>query len=322
MANERQFKSKARIVATRKEDEYQASIPIWVMKDDVVLEVGCRTGKTTAVIAQYCKEVVGIDVSPDSIIQARTKHPNLQFEAFDGFNLLSIQGLGKSFSKIYVDMSGIFGYVSVLDAISLLSMYATVLNPRAIVIKSQVLKSLAQRCFAWDPAQIPSEEELLRPGTKFVGARGVKEYRATVPVWVNSEDIVLEIGCEWGTTTMLIAQHGKEVIGTDISLDCITRARDMHPDIHFEVLDGFDVQAALSLGRRFTKIYIDISGLSGYHSLLDVICLLNTYAVQLRPEAIIIKSGALKHFAQKCVAWSAHDPKLVNGLPVGGWGSC
>jgi len=148
-----------------------------------------------------------------------------------------------------------------------------------------------------------ANERQLKLRTKFIGARGVKEYRATIPVWVNENDVVLEIGCEWGTTTVHIAERCKNVIGTDISPDCIERARERHPGIRFEVLDGFDVQAALAFGEPFTKVYIDMSGLSGYRSLLDTISLLNMYATVLRPEAIVIKSGALKHFASHCIAW-------------------
>jgi len=136
-----------------------------------------------------------------------------------------------------------------------------------------------------------------------VATRNVKEYRDTIPVWVNEEDVVLEIGCEWGTTTVLIAPRCKEVIGTDVSAQCIAEARRRHPQIRFEVLDAFDVRAALELGRRFSKVYMDMSGLSGYRSLLDVIALLTMYATVLRPQAIVVKSGALKHFASQCVAW-------------------
>ena len=152
--------------------------------------------------------------------------------------------------------------------------------------------------------------------TDFIATRGVREYRETIPVWVNIEDIVLEIGCEWGTTTTLIAPHCKKVIGTDISPKCIERARQTHSELHFEVLDGFDVRAALELGKMvechgafspFNKIYIDISGLSGYNSLLDTIALLTSYATVLRPEAIIVKSGALKRFAGHCNAWRSPD---------------
>lgn len=139
--------------------------------------------------------------------------------------------------------------------------------------------------------------------TTLVGTRGVKEYRATIPVWVDQADVVLEIGCEWGTTTALIAPYCKEVVGTDISMTCIQRARQRFPQLQFEVLDGFDVRAALALGKPFTKVYIDMSGLSGYRSLLDTIALVNMYATVLRPKAIVIKSGALKNFASQCLAW-------------------
>ena len=140
-----------------------------------------------------------------------------------------------------------------------------------------------------------------RSNTRFVGTRGVKEYRASIPEWVDETDTVLEIGCEWGTTTRIISDHAASVIGTDVSPEVIERARERHPHIRFEALDAFDVRAALELNVDFTKIYIDMSGISGYRSLLDLIALLNSYAAVLRPEAIVVKSGALKHFASRCI---------------------
>ncbi len=154
-----------------------------------------------------------------------------------------------------------------------------------------------------------ANENQLKLKTKFIGTRNVKEYRAAIPVWVNEDDVVLEIGCEWGTTTRILAEHCKEVIGTDISSECIERAKERHPDLQFQVLDGFDVRAALDMGKAFTKIYIDISGMSGYRSLLDVISLLTMYATVFRPEAIVIKSGALKHFASHCIPWRDGERK-------------
>jgi ubiquinone/menaquinone biosynthesis C-methylase UbiE len=148
-----------------------------------------------------------------------------------------------------------------------------------------------------------ANEKQFKLKTKFLAVRNVTEYRRTIPTWVNERDTVLEIGCEWGTTTVRLAPHCKEVIGTDVSAECLERARERHPGIRFEVLDAFDIPAALAFGKQFTKIYIDVSGLSGYRSLLDVIALLNMYATVLRPEAIVVKSGALKHFASHCVAW-------------------
>jgi trans-aconitate methyltransferase len=139
--------------------------------------------------------------------------------------------------------------------------------------------------------------------TQYVATRGVQEYRATIASWVQPHDVVLEIGCEWGTTTVQLAPRCQEVIGTDLSAECIAEARRQHPGLRFEVLDAYDLRAAQRFDRRFTKIYIDVSGLSGYRSLLDLIALLNMYATLFEPEAIVVKSGALKQFARQCVAW-------------------
>lgn len=144
--------------------------------------------------------------------------------------------------------------------------------------------------------------------TLFVGTRGVKEYRSTIPNYVDNSDTVLEIGCEWGATTVLLAERCQEVIGTDIGEDAIRRARISHPQLRFEVLDAWDMAGILRLGRKFTKIYVDISGLSGYNSLLDLIALLTMYEATLHPAVIVVKSGALKQFASRCVAWNEVKP--------------
>ena len=150
-------------------------------------------------------------------------------------------------------------------------------------------------------------EKQFKVNTKFIATRNVKEYRATIPYWVDRDDVVLELGCGWGVTTARIAEHCKKVIGTDISPECIERARQTHPDIRFEVLDAFDVRKAMEFDMVFTKVFIDLSGFSGYRSLLDVIALLQTYATILRPRAIVVKSGGLKHFATNCTPW--HNPE-------------
>ncbi len=139
--------------------------------------------------------------------------------------------------------------------------------------------------------------------TRFVATRGVTEYRETISELVRPDDIVLELGCEWGTTTKQLASVAETVVGTDVSEACIERARRSHPCLRFEVLDAFDVRAALDLSEDFSVVYVDLSGFSGYRSLLDVIALLQMYAVVLRPRLIVAKSGALKHFASNCEPW-------------------
>lgn len=141
--------------------------------------------------------------------------------------------------------------------------------------------------------------------TKFIATRGVEEYRQTIPIWVRPEDTILEIGCEWGTTSTVIWEKCKNIIATDISIDCIKVARTKYPEIRFETLDAFNIKKAMHFGSKFSKIYIDMSGLSSYRALLDVIALVNMYASVFDPEAIIIKSGSLKQFARNCVEWKS-----------------
>jgi len=149
------------------------------------------------------------------------------------------------------------------------------------------------------------------PRTRYVATRGVQEYRATIPHTVGADDVVLEVGCEWGTTTELIAPHCREVLGIDVSPACIERARQMRPSIRFEAIDAFDMRSILALGREFSKVYVDMSGFSGYASLLDLISLLSMYTHVLAPDTIVVKSQSLKQFARRCVVWGspATQPK-------------
>jgi hypothetical protein len=153
-----------------------------------------------------------------------------------------------------------------------------------------------------------------RSRARIVATRGVREYRQTVPTVVGPDDKVLEVGCEWGTTTAVLAAHAPLVVGTDISAVCIERARKMRPELDFRVLDAYDIRSVLDLGIRFTTVYLDLSGLSGYRGLLDLLALVNSYAAVLAPHTIVVKSGALKDLAERCVPWQAAqvtraDPK-------------
>ena len=147
-----------------------------------------------------------------------------------------------------------------------------------------------------------ANESQFKTSTSFVATRGVKEYRATIAHCVKPDDRVLEVGCEFGTTSICLLPKCETLVSTDISRECINRARNRYPNIHFEVLDVYDLPGALKLG-IFSVVYMDVSGLSGYRSLLDVIALLQMYATMMSPRTIVVKSGALKHFLSRGVVW-------------------
>ncbi len=105
-----------------------------------------------------------------------------------------------------------------------------------------------------------ANEQQFKLKTKFIATRGVEEYRATIPFWIRPEDFVLEIGCEWGTTSRYIWERCHNVVATDISEECIAVAKQKYPEITFVTLDAFNIRKAMSLGQKFSKIYIDMSG--------------------------------------------------------------
>jgi len=160
-----------------------------------------------------------------------------------------------------------------------------------------------------------ANDNQFRTRALMVATRGVREYRETIPSLVRPGDVVLEVGCGWGTTTAQLARQANDVLGTDVSRECIVRSQSLHPTLDFRVLDAFDLRAVLDLAKPFSAVYIDLSGLSGYRGLLDLIALLNTYAALLQPRVIVVKSGALKHFALCCHAWSRPSGTFVGCCP-------
>ena len=89
-----------------------------------------------------------------------------------------------------------------------------------------------------------------------------------------------------------------------------------HGKLHCRVRDVMATNViTIDLAMPFSAVYIDLSGLSGYRGLLDLIALLSTYAALLEPRVIVVKSGALKHFALCCQAWSRPSGTFVGCCP-------
>lgn len=79
-----------------------------------------------------------------------------------------------------------------------------------------------------------ANDQQFRTRTGYVATRGVKEYRETIPHVVSESDSVLELGCEWGTTTQLLARRAGLVIGADVSRGVVA-ARAWTPSVPTDV---------------------------------------------------------------------------------------
>ncbi len=145
---------------------------------------------------------------------------------------------------------------------------------------------------------MPNDRQF-QPKTKLLATTGVKNYRSTIDEVVRADDFVLEIGCEWGTTSVLLQPRCDRLLATDVSAECIERASRRYPHVEFSVLDAFDLKAVFDVAQGVSVIYIDVSGLSGFRSVLDVISLLNAYSALLAPRRIVVKSGALVNLARR-----------------------
>ncbi|KAG2498971.1 hypothetical protein HYH03_003158 [Edaphochlamys debaryana] len=97
-------------------------------------------------------------------------------------------------------------------------------------------------------------------GTPIVVTENVQDFREAAAYYLNKNDVVLEVGCAQGFTTAAIAKHAGEAVGVDKSPQVLKVARYYHPDIEFHEIDATDISSILKLGKRWTKIFLDISG--------------------------------------------------------------
>ena len=150
-----------------------------------------------------------------------------------------------------------------------------------------------------------ANEQQFKVSTTFVAVRTARDYRASVEEWGTERDSVLELGCETGTLTELLAQRAADVIAVDTSRDAVNKARLLHPDLRFEVIDAADTRAVLQLGSRFDTIYFDVAAFAGYSALLDIVALLTSYATLFTPKTIVVKSATLAKLSDQSVAWKS-----------------
>ncbi len=144
-----------------------------------VLDVGCNHGYGTRVISEGARSIVGVDVSPTSIAEARRRHPHLRFEQVDGSTL--------PFEDASFDLVTSFQVIEhVADVPPFLSEIDRVLRPggRAVLTTPNGLLRLTPGMRPWNPFHVReySPDELRRtvqevfPSVEVRGLEGPKAF--------------------------------------------------------------------------------------------------------------------------------------------------
>ena len=95
---------------------------------------------------------------------------------------------------------------------------------------------------------------------------------------------VLEIGADLGLTTAVLAERvgAENVVGVDLAMESVEKARASYPDLTFEQLDIFEEGAAAALQKLapagFGRVFIDINGSRMLPAVLEA----------LRPGGVLI----------------------------------
>jgi len=147
-------------------EEYRRTIPYVVKRGDNIVELGCHSGTTTALVHNAAKLVrnedekpegycIGLDIGPKIIEQAKREHPDVHFVVGDAWKTLDLLRVKNKaypescsdefdgFDVVYADIGGLSGPDGVLDSLSLLDGLGNALEPRCIVIKSLCMMRLA-----------------------------------------------------------------------------------------------------------------------------------------------------------------------------------
>jgi hypothetical protein len=152
-------------------------------------------------------------------------------------------------------------------------------------------------------------------GPHILATVGVQQYRRTMERAVLAGDAVLEVGCHFGTSSVLLhekanVEFGGYCIGVDVGTSIIERAKNLHNNVFFHVGDAWKTAELLRIQecylqshpesnprRGFDVVYVDVGGLSGDDGVLEAIMLLGALEQALEPRCLVIKSKCMRRLS-------------------------
>ncbi|CAK0789021.1 unnamed protein product [Prorocentrum cordatum] len=118
-------------------------------------------------------------------------------------------------------------------------------------------------------------------------------FRHMARVLPETGDVVMEVGSATGACTAILARScgSENVIGIDISMQEVTRARLEHPDLRFENLDVLKEKERLrDLGQGVSILFVDIGGI---RQLADLMRIMYALRAAISPKVLVIKNREL-----------------------------
>ena len=152
-------------------------------------------------------------------------------------------------------------------------------------------------------------------------------HQAAASSLVQPDDVVLEVGCQLGETTQILADAA-HVVGVDISRDLRSGASSSYRQFDSPAAAGLPSNVALHLldprddlhelqaacaGRNVSVLVVDVNQIVGNDLPLEALALCRQLVRCFRPRVVLVKSRALSLLQQRLMT---SDRLAQHGLPT------
>jgi uncharacterized UPF0146 family protein len=300
-------------------NELVAAVARCITPNDRVAELGAQLRDVSTSICKASSHAVLVDVERKFPKNTKQPHrsramrlpgeeatffPNkatfLEINKLDDWRKAFLSA-SSSYDVLVLDVNAIVGNDLEWTSLAIMREFTALFDCHTILVKSHSLNQWAARLVhgkRWIAAKGITN---VQP-PNIVATVGVDEYRKTIPFTVQPEDSVLEVGCHFGTSTVLLDAAADTCLGVDVGSKIIREAKKRHPLVDFSVGDAWKTAQLARFG-SFDVIYIDVGGLSGRDGLFEALALLSALMYALEPRSIVIKSLCVQRLSSTLIPW-------------------
>lgn len=342
-----------------------SAIPKILHPDDIVVEMGAQLRAVSSQIVQVVdSSVLFLDIQrkfPTDLNTTRTQAMRLvttstapsalrndksdvkdvfvEMERLDSWRslLLSHPTFQRRCTVLVLDLTAIVGNDLHWSALALIQEFTSLVPTcQTVLVKSKLLHQWAYRILHAEHWLSRGPRRTRRApvrSPKIVAAVGVRQYRRTIPVTVQTGDRVMEVGCHFGSTTALLQEQvqgsattfATRALGVDVDPSIIRAAEQRNPGPHYAICDAWKTlqlqrllqttmgwETSAECTSLLDVIYLDIGGLSGADGLMEALVLLQSLQSAFEPRTIVIKSACVHRLSGLLVPFRVAPPSAKN----------